>query len=345
MAPELIRTQPIEPVAFYVDGPAGVRRAAELAGSFANSLGFTPADRAEIALVVAELASNLVQHASGGTVKLSQIEAPGRAGIQIESEDSGPGISDLEQALTDGYSTAGSLGMGLGTVNRLMDELAACSLPERGVRIVCQRWVRPTMSAIFAPELVFGVATRSYRRSPENGDAFIVKQWGRYAIAGVIDGLGHGKFAQRASQTARQYIEQHFDQPLESLFRGAGRACRATRGVVMALALFDLDRQKLRVASVGNIEVRLIGSPERLNLVVRRGIVGLNAPNPLPIEYPWSSSSLLIMHSDGVRAHWPWDEFRDLAHATPAVVARRLLEAHGKMDDDATIVVAGNSAL
>lgn len=340
-----MNSSPIEPLAFGVDGPADVYRAAELAGLFADSLGFTPADRAEIALVATELASNLLQHASGGAVTLSRIEAPGRIGIQIESEDTGPGISDLEQAITDGYSTAGSLGMGLGTINRLTDELAAYSRPDRGVRIVCQRWIRPQTSGISVRALAFGAATRSYRRLRENGDAFIIKQWGSNAIAGIIDGLGHGQFAQRASQTARQYVEQHFDQPLESLFRGVERACRATRGVVMALARFDLVQQKLTVASVGNVEVRLIGSSERFNLIVRRGVIGLNAPSPVPLEHPWTSSSLLIMHSDGLPTHWAWDEFSDLLHAAPAVVARRLLQALGKMDDDATVIVARNSTL
>jgi anti-sigma regulatory factor (Ser/Thr protein kinase)/serine/threonine protein phosphatase PrpC len=343
MAPQLLKTNPVEPVACSVDGPADARRSTELAASFAALLGFPPADCAEIALVVAELASNVVQHASGGTVKLSRIEGSGHIGLQIESEDSGPGISDLEQAVTDGYSTAGSLGIGLGTVNRLTDELEAYSRPERGVRIVCQRWLRPRMSDLALRDLSFGVATRSYRRLPHNGDAFVVKQWGRNAIAGVIDGLGHGQFAQRASQTARQYIEQHFDQPLENLFRGVGRACRGTRGVVMTLARFELDRQKVTIASVGDVDARLIGCPERVNLVVRRGIIGLNAPSPVPSEHPWTSTSLLVIHSDGLRPQWAWNEFSHLARGAPDMIARRLLQSLGKMDDDATVVVARNS--
>jgi len=343
MARELVSDKPIDPMVFGVDGAADIHRAAQLAGSFADSLGFTPADHAEIALVVTELASNLVTHACGGTLRFSRIEAPGQIGIQIESEDRGPGISDLEQAITDGYSTAGGLGIGLGTVNRLTDELTAYPQPKCGVHIVCQRWIRPRTSSFSVRELAFGAATRSYRLLPENGDAFIIKQWGRNAIAGIIDGLGHGQSAQRASQTARQYVEQHFDQPLESLFHGVGRACRATRGVVMALARFDLDEQKLTVASVGNIEVRLIGSPERFNLIVRRGVVGHNAPSALPIELPWTSTSLLIMHSDGLPARWAWDEFPELTRAAPAVVARRLLQVLGKIDDDATVIAVRNS--
>ncbi len=58
--------------------------------------------------------------------------------------------------------------------------------------------------------------------------------------------------------TARQYVESHYDLPLPAIFRGVGRACRATRGVVMALARFDWDQGRLSFASVGNIEVRVL---------------------------------------------------------------------------------------
>jgi serine/threonine protein phosphatase PrpC len=224
-----------------------------------------------------------------------------------------------------------------------MDELEICSGSNGGLHIVCRRWVRPRPSGQALGALAFGAATRSCRQLPENGDAFLFKQWERNALAGVIDGLGHGQFAQRASQTARQYIEQHFDQPLENLFRGAGRACRATRGAVMALAHFDLARQTLTVASVGNIEVRLLGGPEKFNPVIRRGIVGLNAPEPAPTEHPWTSNSILVMHSDGLRAHWDWSKFSDVARAPADLIARRLLSELGTLDDDATVIVVRNA--
>jgi serine/threonine protein phosphatase PrpC len=250
----------------------------------------------------------------------------------------------VERAVTDGYSTAGGLGIGLGTVNRLMDDLEFFSNSQAGLRVVCQRWLRPRPSAFGAARLAFGAATRPCRLGPENGDAFIIRQWESYALAGVIDGLGHGQFAQRAAQTARQYIEQHFDQPLPALFRGAERACRATRGVVLALARFDLARRNVQVASVGNVEVRLLGGPTRLNLLARRGIIGLNAPSPAPTEHPWASSSLLVMHSDGLHTHWEWEQFRGAAQDSPTVLAHQLLRALGKMEDDATVIVVSNAS-
>jgi anti-sigma regulatory factor (Ser/Thr protein kinase)/serine/threonine protein phosphatase PrpC len=340
MAQELKEAKPVEPVALEVTYLAQVKQAAAVARGYAESLGFSSADCDEIALVVSELGSNLIRHAFGGTIKLGSIEASGQVGIRVESEDSGPGISDVEKALTDGFSTAGSLGTGLGTVNRLMDDLDVYSRSPSGVHLISQRWVRPQRREARLEDLLFGVATRSCRHLAENGDAFIITQWERCALAGVIDGLGHGPFAQRASQTARRYIEQHFDQPLDSLFRGVQRACRATRGVVMALARFDLARKILTVASVGNVEVRLFGSPEHFSLTVRRGVIGLNAPNPVLLEHPWAPTCVLIIHSDGLRTHWNWNEFPELAQATPDAIAQRLLHVLGKVEDDATILVA-----
>lgn len=325
-----------------VSRAAEIKRAVDSARSFAGEIGFAEKDREEICLVVTELASNLVKHATGGRLKFECTDE--RAGMQIESEDTGPGIPDVEKAIADGYSTSGSLGIGLGAVNRLMDELEFYSESPTGVRIVCQRWLRSPHAAIFSPRLEFGAATRSFHRQPENGDAFVIRQWDGYALAGVIDGLGHGQFARRASQTARQYIDQHFDQSLDNLFRGVGRVCRVTRGVVMALVRFDFQREKLTVASIGDIETRLIGNSAKFNYIVRRGVVGYNAPNPVCSDYPWTRESLLIMHSDGIQTHWDWEQFGHLKREAPGIVAQRLLAALGKNEDDATVLVAKNAA-
>jgi len=339
MAEKLIDIMPAESFANKIDSAADRVRARQAASRIAQTLGFSATECEEIALVVSELASNLIEHASGGIIRLIPVQRPDRTGIRIESEDDGPGIADVEQALIDGFSTAGSLGIGLGTVNRLMDELEFYDSQQSGLHIVCHRWFRPPTGGVGTKGMTFGVSTRARSFSPENGDSFVIKQWKGFALAGIIDGLGHGAFAQRASYAARNYVEQHFDQPLESLFRGVERACRATRGVVMALARFDLANNRLRLANVGNVEVRLIGSAERFSPIVRRGVIGMNAPGPVCSEHPWSASDLLIMHSDGLRAHWKWDEFSELRHQEPACIASRLLAALGRIEDDATIIV------
>jgi anti-sigma regulatory factor (Ser/Thr protein kinase)/serine/threonine protein phosphatase PrpC len=346
MAQELKLPKIPEPLAMRVAGPAQARAASDATKGFAAALGFSPVECEEIALVVAELTSNLIKHVGEGDIQLRSIESAGRAGIEIVSEDNGTGIPDVERGITDGYSTAGSLGGGLGAVNRLMDGLEFFPRPQAGLRIVCQRWVRPATRNVSGRWLEFGAATRACRMLPENGDTFVIRQWEGHALAGVIDGLGHGPFAQRAAQAARHYIEHHFDQPLESLFRGVGRACHATRGVVMALARFDLAEAKVQVASVGNVELRLVGSPEPFRSIVRRGIVGLNgAPKPVPTDHPWTSACILIFHSDGVTARWNSDELAKVTGEGAGVMARWLLERYGRLEDDATVLVARSPRL
>ena len=262
--------------------------------------------------------------------------------MEIESRDSGPGIADVEQALTDRFSTAGTRGTGLGAVNRLMDELDIKSERGRGTRIVCRKWMRQQAASIRPCPLAFGVVTRPRHTGADNGDAFVVKQWAESALVGVIDGLGHGQFAHRAAKAARQYVEGHFDRPLDHIFRGVGRACRATRGVVMALARFDWGRGRLAFASVGNIEVRVFPHSEPFRFAIRRGVIGLNAPNALVTEHPWPPDHVLVLHSDGLRTHWSWKDFPGLAEQPAPAMAQEFLRLLAKEEDDATVIVVRN---
>src|SRR5262249_7103177 len=152
---------------------------------YAQLLGFAATDCDEIALVVSELASNVIKHATGGIFQFTSLERGGRTGLCIECEDTGGGLANPDQALTDGYSTAGSLGIGLGAVNRLMDDLELHNRAGEGLRVVCHRWIRSKPGGVAARLLEFGVATRPCRHMRENGDAFVIKCWENNALAGV----------------------------------------------------------------------------------------------------------------------------------------------------------------
>jgi anti-sigma regulatory factor (Ser/Thr protein kinase) len=318
-----------------------VNEARQRAQAMALAIGFDETTSAEVALAVSELGTNLLRHTKGGTLALTPLVDGRRVGMQVIAQDCGPGIADVEQALRDGFSTAGGLGYGLGTVNRLMDELDIVSElgTSGGTRIACRRWLRTHVRRAMPGPLGFGAASRAHPRMTENGDAFVIKCWDDSALVAVIDGLGHGPFARRAAQTARQYVERHVDQPLDVIFRGVGRACRATRGVVMALARFDWGGTRLTFASIGNIEARVFGSVEPINFALRRGIVGVNAPNPVVTLHRWQPNQVLVLHSDGLTTHWRWEDFRDLRSVSASVMARRLLQALAKDDDDATVLV------
>ena len=172
-----------------------------------------------------------------------------------------------------------------------------------------------------------------------NGDAHVIETWGESALVAVIDGLGHGQHAHRASRQAQLYIASHAAQPFDLLFRGVEDACRTTRGVVMALARFDWREGRMTFAGIGNIEVRILGCAEPIQLPVRRGIIGGRAPRPAIAERRWDPHLLMVLHSDGVTARWNWEDFPQLADAPADLVARQLLDELARDNDDATVVV------
>ena len=320
--------------------------ARRLARTMATGIGFSLTECEDLAIVASELASNLIKHATGGKLVFTPLNESGRLGIKMESLDEGPGIADIELAMADGFSTTGSLGYGLGAVNRLMDELKIRprSDGKPGTQITCLRWRLEHHQMGVCP-LSFGAATRACRGMELNGDAYLVKRWNNSALVALIDGLGHGQQANIAAQAAREYIENHYNQPLEKIVQGADRACRATRGVVMALARFDWQLQPVRLSfiSVGNIEARVNGNPTIESFPAYRGVIGLNASDPVAAEDPWHPDYTLVLHTDGLRTNWRWDDFPGLAALPPADAARRLLQDLAKEEDDATVIVVGKN--
>ena len=116
-----------------------VRRSLRVA---ASELGFGITDVTRIVTAASELSRNIFRYAGSGTMKWRALDEGGRTGIEITFEDKGPGIVDVEQAMQSGYSTGGSLGMGLPGAQRLMDDFDIRSSIGKGTTIVIKKWVR-----------------------------------------------------------------------------------------------------------------------------------------------------------------------------------------------------------
>lgn len=108
--------------------------------TIAAELGFSSADATLIATAISELARNIVSYARRGEIKLRTIQNSVRQGIMVIASDQGPGIPDVAQALRDGFSTSGSLGLGLPGVRRLMDEFEIASKPGQGTTVTVKKW-------------------------------------------------------------------------------------------------------------------------------------------------------------------------------------------------------------
>lgn len=107
---------------------------------WAVDAGFSLVDQTKLVTAASELARNTVDHGRGGVAHIEIIRNEERRGLRLILEDEGPGIHDVEQALSDGYSTTGGLGMGLGGSKRLLNEFEIETAPGQGTRIVAVKW-------------------------------------------------------------------------------------------------------------------------------------------------------------------------------------------------------------
>src|SRR4051812_7944777 len=124
---------------------ADIINARQRAREVAKRLGFGAVDQSRIATAVSELARNVVRYAIDGRGEVTIRELPDdvrRTGIEIVVADDGPGISDLDQAMRDGFTSGGGMGMGLPGTKRLMDEMEIDSGAGRATVITIRKWRR-----------------------------------------------------------------------------------------------------------------------------------------------------------------------------------------------------------
>ena len=107
---------------------------------WAIDLGFSLVDQTKMITAASELARNTLDYGGGGSVKLEALENGHRKGLRLTFEDRGPGIPDIDKALTDGYTTGKGLGMGLSGSKRLVNEFEIASRVGEGTRVSITRW-------------------------------------------------------------------------------------------------------------------------------------------------------------------------------------------------------------
>lgn len=119
-----------------------ILKARQQGRTLAREIGFSGSNLTIIATAISELARNILLYAKAGELALGPIEANGHRGIAVVARDRGPGIPDIARAMQVGFSTSGSLGLGLPGAQRLMDEFEVVSEVGRGTTITAKKWLR-----------------------------------------------------------------------------------------------------------------------------------------------------------------------------------------------------------
>ena len=110
-------------------------RARQLVRKLAQDIRFSLVDQTKLVTAASELARNTVKHGGGGYMDMQLLADGGRQGIRLHFVDEGPGIADLDQAMTDGWTSGGGLGLGLSGSRRLSNEFEIQSAPGDGTRV------------------------------------------------------------------------------------------------------------------------------------------------------------------------------------------------------------------
>jgi serine/threonine-protein kinase RsbT len=119
-----------------------VVRVRQLVRTHAQSARLSLVDQTKLVTAASELARNALTHGGGGELLLETVTRAGRTGVRAVFRDTGPGIRDLAEALTDGWSSGNGLGLGLGGARRLVDEFEVDTKPGRGTIVTVVKWTR-----------------------------------------------------------------------------------------------------------------------------------------------------------------------------------------------------------
>ena len=331
-----------------VSDPSQVAEARRRATTAAKAAGFGELTTGQAALVATELSSNLLKHGGGGRL---MINADNRS-LDMLAIDNGPGMTDVQACMADGYSTAGTRGQGLGAVARLAQSVDVVSTPGKGT-VVWARLVaadedsQETMAKhIPRPPVLRNVGVWAVQ-APKAGEEVCGDGWSWHEnehsrTVFVVDGLGHGTEAALAANAALAVFRRHVNGSPNEILEAVHDGIRHTRGGAVAAARIDWASATVTFAGLGNIAgALLLPSGQTRRMVSLNGTAGHNARKVQSFEYPCPDNALMVMHSDGIGTAWSGDRYADLLWRHPMLLAGALYRDFNRGRDDATVVVCG----
>lgn len=330
----------METAAVHMTDPSKVAEVRRLSLEQARGLSWSESDCGKAALLATELASNLVKHASGGSVVIVADSVHSGTRLRLVTLDHGPGMRDVDACMRDGFSTAGSPGTGLGAVRRIASTLDIFSTPEKGTVLVAELNGPPRQNAPTANGFSVGGICIAYPGESAIGDSWDYFNEGGCLCVLVCDGLGHGVLAAEASRLAVAAFRAGPSADVTMSLTRIHEALRVTRGAAAAIAVVDRQAAVLRFCGIGNIVGSIVEHNQVRHLVSHNGILGHSAPRISEFSYPWNDGCQLVMHSDGISGRWRPDELMGLWRRSPSLIAGAICRDWIRGRDDATVVVA-----
>ncbi len=312
-----------------------------LAAEMARAEQMTEEEIGRLSLVATEVSTNLVKYGSKGHVTLKRYIDAGVRGVEILAIDQGPGLPDLARSMRDGHSTGGSLGIGLGSMQRAATVFDVYTLMGQGTVVLARVAHAGPRVRKAAPLLSVSARAVPLKGQIENGDAWRMRDFGSRQLLCIVDGLGHGPLAALAARRAVQVFDAAAvsDEPGEILQK-VHSAIRDTRGVVMAVLALDHAAGTAVFSGVGNIAAVIVLDGKSQHLLSVEGIVGYNLRKVRDQQAVWAPGSVAVLTTDGISTRWSFSKYPGLLSCHPSLIASVVFRDHARETDDATIVVA-----
>ncbi len=324
-------------LAVSIEDITGAVDARRVVTGLAEALEFSESDVGRAALVVTEAATNIARHAGRGQILIRRIAMDTSAGIEIIALDSGPGMN-VAECMKDGFSTAGSRGVGIGAIARLSTTFDILSVPGKGTAILSRIVVRPKPS--LEPRLAWGAVCVPIRGQEVSGDAWAVDEApGRTRIL-VVDGVGHGLHAFDAAQQALSGFHRMSGEGPEPSLRALDQDLRGTRGAAAMTVDISWPEREMRYAGVGNIAGMVLAPGQRgTGLVSHPGALGQTTRRFQEFKHRWPDKALLVLHSDGLSSRWDLETYPGLSQRDPSLIAGVLYRDFHNRNDDVVVLV------
>lgn len=326
-----------------------VRRAAS---ALAEQIGLDAEETGRVGLVATEAATNLVKHAQGGEIVLTTVQEPETRAVEIVALDHGPGIRDMDIAMRDGFSTAGSLGGGLGAIRRNSSRFDLYS-GTSGTILFARVGPPgdPAIEGLFRPavgravgSIEVGAVQVPCPGEEVSGDSWAVAHTPDGTTVLVMDGLGHGVEAHEAAALASRVFERHAEEAPASILQRIHESLRPTRGATGAVLKLDLRDRSALFAGIGNISASVHANGESRSMVSHHGVLGHSVRKFHEFVYPWPPRSLVVLHTDGIGTHWDLVRYPGLEQRRPALIAAALYRDFTRRRDDATVIALREGA-
>lgn len=325
-------------IALAVHDQSQVAETRRKATDMAERQGFGDADIGRLALVATELATNILKHGNGGEILVGAYGEGADTGIELIALDKGAGMSNVGASLTDGHSTAGTAGKGLGAIIRQSHFVDIASWPGSGTAILA-RIKRGQPPKLRTDASAIGAVSVPMSGEEVCGDSWSMAVGTDGTSVLVADGLGHGPEAAEAAVEAVRLFHRFGGHRVPALLDYIHGGLRATRGAAVSIARFQAGSGKMIYSGIGNVAGVISANGELRRMVSMPGTAGHTVRKIQAFEYPFSTG-LVILHSDGIASTWTLERYPNLGARHPTLIAAVLYRDLTRHRDDATVLVA-----